>query len=836
MNIVVLPLVVTAVLLSVLGVYHVSSDAEYDIAQVSIDSITQATKRSNETIHAVINDSTLHITNHGMQQSRILMIDFRIANETNINRVIYSDDHSFDSATPAHEIRKNSHDAPMVDANSRIDVSLNILGIDSSNIQSASITTDNGNRFLVDVANIFAKNTTNSTGLDEDGADDGEASAGQAMINGMGLQSRIIQIEFEEARVTFGSDIIGRDTSLKPYIPVDSDTGFAALVSSSHTPEIYPIPAFWHEYSIGKSNTLIDYTVPPPNILGYTQYRVLSGSVQVSHSGNDGITVTGNGHVLLNLNDYPSQRLILRGDTQSGTAKIITSDVSLMTARYTSHGYLIHSTNTDPDTNSFNIVAGTNSTHTGIFDYDQHYIKRHDHHCRCNIHIHPDEIRHVTTHVSLVKKDNGDHKVVTGDSTVPQNIKSSYSVRPTYTDNYSFQLYDTLPGYDRVILDEDGEFEQDHTFPAQPTYLSVKPNQSTVTIKAEDSRDVPFLKISNVDANTHFQIIKDGYPIATGMSDDSGQILIEHIDNTPSLVGGLLYLYPDALSYRGPFSTVLFDDMHKKTIRINTSDSDDKVYVVHTYAHIPITGTVNITDLNLDGTLDMSYLNGIYADNDSLNVPIIPGFKQINMRINGIDTSLKYANILGSTGITIAEPATSHIIQNSITSAIMSAESTAGTTAFAIATSDGVLKAVISETISGAITIKNTYQLERIPPPPPPPPKRDPLTAKVDIFVNGKLIESRVLGVNPYPDFASQNIRQGAKVIQSVTYSYPEYTISGTASVNVMAGDFVEFHVYAKIHGAIPEYTPPSGYLVTSSSGVSSAVANIKSAHINTDM
>ena len=830
-NIILLPLVVTAVLLSILGVYNISSDAEYDIAQVSIDSITHTTKKGNEILHAVIDGHTLNITNYGMQQSKVFMMDFRIINDTDVNRVIYSDDHYFDNDTPVHEIRKRSFDAPVVDAGSVTVVPVNDFDISPFTVQSASITTDSGNRFLVDVLDVQNRNTIDSDGNSDDDDDDGED--GKAMINGLGLQARIIQLEFDEARITFGSGVTGTDVSMRPYIPVDSDTNFAALIESSNTPEVYPIPAFWHEYLIGPSNTLIDSTIPPPNILGYTHHRVLSGNAQVSNTNsNTGITITGNGHILLHLNNYEDQRLILRGDTQTGTAKIITSDTPLMTASYTAHGYQMYATGTDPGPSSFRIPVGTDSVHTGIFTYDQRYLFRHDHHCHCSTHIHPNEIRHIEVQPYLVTQDHGDHKVITGDNTDPRDVEASYRVTPLGTQNYFFELYDTLPAYDRVVLE--GAFEQDHVFPAEPVYLSVRPNGDTVTIKAETSQDVPFLKIANVQANIPYQIIKDGYPIATGMSDDTGQILIEHIDNTSSLVGGLLYLYPDALTYRGAFSTVLFDSIHKKTIHVSTSDY--KVYVIHTYAHIPVTGTVTITDLNLDGTLDLPYLNGVYNNNDQLDVPIVPGFKQINLRINGVETSLKYANILGNTGITIADPATSHITQNSISSAIRSAQATAGTTAFAIATSDGVLKAVISETISGVITITNTYQLEHVPPPPPPIPRRDPLTAEVDIFVNGQFIERKTLGINPYPDFSYQNTRQGNQVIQSVTYSYPAYTLSGTASVDVRAGDFIEFHVYGKIYGAIPIYTPPPNYIVTSSSGVSSATANIKSAHINTAM
>jgi hypothetical protein len=154
--------------------------------------------------------------------------------------------------------------------------------------------------------------------------------------------------------------------------------------------------------------------------------------------------------------------------------------------------------------------------------------------------------------------------------------------------------------------------------------------------------------------------------------------------------------------------------------------------------------------------------------------------------------------------------------------------------AYAIATSDGTLNAIISETISGTASISNTYTLQAVPPPPPPPARKDPLSGWVDVFVNGNLVQQKTLGVNPYPDFVKTSSTVGNVVSRSVTYSYPDYTLSGSVSVPVKSGDFVEFFVYAKVFGEIDGYSAPSGFTIASSSGVSSATANIRDAHIQT--
>jgi hypothetical protein len=147
--------------------------------------------------------------------------------------------------------------------------------------------------------------------------------------------------------------------------------------------------------------------------------------------------------------------------------------------------------------------------------------------------------------------------------------------------------------------------------------------------------------------------------------------------NSIKITGGVLNLYHDSMTYRGPFSTVVFDELNNQTIHIDTQD--DKVYTVHAYVKIPVTGNVSVTDTNLDGTLYLPYLDGEYSDGESIMVPVIPGYRTINIAINGVSTSLDYADVLGGTGIKIASPATSTIQRSDITTPISSSEATAGT-------------------------------------------------------------------------------------------------------------------------------------------------------------
>ena len=163
MNVAVLPIVVTVVLLSILGVYSASTNSEYDIAMTSMDSMAQASERRNEIIHAVMDGHSLTVANHGMQQSGILMMDFRMNNGT-VSRATFSDDAFFDWHTPTREIHGNPEEAPTVSAGAEIEIDLAELGINYLDVSSASITSEKGNRFLVDVPAVSSSNSSNSSG------------------------------------------------------------------------------------------------------------------------------------------------------------------------------------------------------------------------------------------------------------------------------------------------------------------------------------------------------------------------------------------------------------------------------------------------------------------------------------------------------------------------------------------------------------------------------------------------------------------------------------------------------------------------------------------------
>ena len=799
-------------LISAIGVSAIS-----DVSSAATLSNQIDIKKKSESMDAFFDGDAINVKNTGKYNLEISMFRFYDELGVEVHRTIIpnSDGRVFGGALPiVQDTLLTSSDVYL---QSQIPKSYTAtdIGIDSFDELSGEIVTKRGRVFP-----IVLENSNSGDGGDSDGPpQDPAREAALAMIDGMGLQSRMIQKE-NDGRITHGTGMEGVDDSIKPYLQVATTTDFAATILDGETELTYFIPEFWHEYNYDGS-ALVDITVEPPNILGYSQTIDLVGSNVVSI--DNGIKVVGSGKTVIALNDYSNQPVILRGDAGTGVIKIITSSVDLMNAEYASGlGYLTY-TGGNPGTSGISVVAGIDSTHTGKHDYSINVEGHsHMHYGRgggsgWHHYWEPYTAYYLDNISTLVKVDNGDHQIITGH---------------TQNTGYNFRVYDTLPSVQNIEFSE-GTFETNYLFPNEQSYLFVNPNGGTVIIKGETSVNIPFVEINNLPANIPYQITKDGLTLITGLTSSTGTITINSVTNAPSSVGGYLKIFPDSLSYRGAFSTVVFDNLNDQTIHINTVE--DKTYVVHAYVNIPVTGSITVTNLNLNETLPLSYLDTSYESGDSIQVPVIPGYSTIHLTINGIDAQLNYADILGGTGIKIAEPTTSTITNNDLDNRITSAIVTAGTPVFVIATSNGVINAIMTETISGSITITNTYTLQAIPPPPPIPIRDDPLEGWVEIFVNGVQIGDPItLGINPFPDFTSTADISGTTAIQSVTYTYSDYTISGSTSVNVVVGDFVEFYVYGKISGEIQNYSVPGGFILVSESGTSTGTINIRSAHIQT--
>lgn len=729
--------------------------------------------------------------------------------------------------------------------------------------EQVQIVTENGNVFSVDADSLNSESTGSGNGIND----------GQAMIDGIGLQSRIIQTEYDDGQITYGSGMVGADTSMVPYFQVPSSTDFAAMTVAEDAYSSYVIPKFAAKYNfVGDSLVMIPDNTP--NVLGYSVKQDILGNTAVTV--NNGLDIAGMGTTVLKLNDMNEQTVLINGDATNGKVQLVKSPYDLTALPYSSDGFETYSetqsyqkivdinsncwytnaynycivsenpqtssTNTRPISSIPNILVGQDQQIVSKYEFSQDGwglvdASHHSYHCHSS---------HKWSQQTAIDK-----CLNTLSGSTSQTVHPTYSVFDPLMQYYTvtslsgiidekvdaagfMRIYDQRP-FVEIFEAQNQEFNHKHTFGNDDYYLIIESaNLSGVDIKGINIQSSSnLLEISNIPPNKHFQITQNGVVGTSGVTGNDGMLVVlsSGLDLSGSDVG-ILNIY-ESLVHRDTFDTVVFDGYNDETFRIDTADS--KTYVIHAYAKIPVVGTVNVTGTNLDGTQSLSYLDRQYVGG-AIYIPVVPGFSTINMTINGVAASLDYSDILGGTGIKIADPVTSTISEFDAESPILSGEATVGTTAYAIATSNGVLNAQITQTISGVLSITNTYNLEAIPPPPPPIPSRDPLSGWVDVYVNGVLVKQQTLGINPFPNFIPANDVNGNVVTRSVTYTYPDYSLSGSVSVDVSSGDVVEFYVYAKISGDIDGYAPPAGFALVSSSGVSSATASIRDAYVFTSM
>ena len=587
-----------------------------------------------------------------------------------------------------------------------------------------------------------------------------------------------------------------------------------------------------------------------------------SWSLTIIHgdkTGNDDIVITGNGTAILELTDEQIRSVQVSGIADTGIVKILTSDTELLTASRTGAGYYTifrsdyANANQVPNSLSVSVVSGTDFRTYSLFSYTKSYL--YDLCSFNNCRFEDQRGREPTSvYTTLTSRTAADHVVITSitpplppvrmttaecdhSRQVSGHIGGFYcrNVHASTTISHSLRIFNELPSYTHAVLQ--GTFDTEYVAQGK-SYLYVEPNDTTITIRAEKrGAATPFLKITDTPPNTAYTIVKNGNILSAGMSDNAGQIEATATTGTPKVIGGILYLYNDVTQYRGEFNTLVFDDLHNEVIPVNTPNYN-RLYVVHLYVNIPVTGDITVSDLRLDNTQRLPYLHGTYRSGEVLNIPLLPGFSTITMNINGIPTTLRYADVLGTLGTTIAESKSSKITLYNPTEQIFNIESTSGTVAFAIASSDGTLKAVISETLSGFVKMRHSFDSTTRAP--SDQTNRNSLVANADIFVNGKHHEHVLLGYNTDVSFGSYNSRSwfcycsnptpGPYIGQFTSAIFNPQTISKTISIDVQAGDFIELYIYSNIYGR--------GSIAESNvrHGVATASATIQAAIIHTDL
>ncbi|QLH09295.1 hypothetical protein DSQ19_07260 [Candidatus Nitrosotenuis sp. DW1] len=690
----------------------------------------------------------------------------------------------------------------------------------------------------------------------ENGTENGKGN-GIALLNGMGLNSRITQLDYF-GKILHGQGIVGSQNSLKPYTVVSSTSNYAAELLNTDSKIIIQIPEFNTEYQYDDGNLqLIGDTAP--NILSYSQSRTVMGN-GISTQLSSGITFFGTGQIIVKLNDLGTQTLRLDGIVPSGAKLRFVENLGthdLMTIPY-------------DDTYGFNIETGSvyfSQDAYGTYSksctppYPGAYVSP----ISYGVYRFSDSPNlDISSLSNFIARASGINFTPFGtqnsDSYTVESVNYSYGysycpqtgyvlsgpITPTPASGSKILYYDKNPVIDLLTFTTNFIGNTILTNIGKQYYLIAEPNGGTITVTGiVHAPSIPYLKITNIPPNIPYEIIKDEFVFASGMTPENGPLtlLLTDVDvkgTQGTAPTGTLYLYPDSLFYRGSLNTVVFDNVNGKTIHMPTVD--DKIYVVHAYVQIPVTGSVTITNTTLNGgTLGMSlgelllsYLNGNYENGDLIKVPVIPGYLNINMNINGIPTITMISNVLGSTSIKVANPATQTINDQDTDSALAFIESTTGISAYVVSTVTGNLNANFLAVISGSSTLTNTVTLATLPPLPPPVIRKDPLTGWIDIYKNGVLVQSIQLFFNDQPTFTSNNIVSGNSQIQTAAYSYSQTTISGTSVTIVAPGDMIEYYLYAKVHADGIPLIPPTGYVVSTVTSKGIATATIHSGSVIT--
>ena len=163
---------------------------------------------------------------------------------------------------------------------------------------------------------------------------------------------------------------------------------------------------------------------------------------------------------------------------------------------------------------------------------------------------------------------------------------------------------------------------------------------SAAQIKAFVGQEVPpaFI-VTNMPENAPYRITADGIAIISGLTSNSGSIEITPADMDFDFFGDKdleLVIWPDSMSRRGGGDAVMFDAYNKETKDFRWHVP--MIYVAESMLQVSIDQDgMDIAGVILEGGSDISFddLQGLYNDGDELFVPLYPDANAIAIRVNG---------------------------------------------------------------------------------------------------------------------------------------------------------------------------------------------------------
>ena len=705
----------------------------------------------------------------------------------------------------------------------------------SADAQQIQIVTDLGNVFVAEQASEEANNS---------GQGGGGVFGNSGTFRTLDLAGQVIH----------GQGMTGKANSLKSYTEVDPPSDFAAVVLDDDKVVAMSIPEFTSEYRYN-SESLEQIKVTKPNIMSFAKSRTVQGKGTVTNG--DELVFSGNGVIIAKLNDVGGKSTFLKGDIPSGTIRLVESPYDLMNLPYENgKGFKVDETSKRSDSTISSVressggrgwccvywmaytvqaniptsaAISSEKNFYGEFDYNtswgywQKYYKGFSKGYEYRWISQGSAGTSNLTPVGAVDSD-GLFK-----------LKSAYFQYGYTSKQYSFSLSGTAKIYDKGVPAKDilrfsHDFEQPFVFPSgKDLYMVAEPKGGTIRLKAEgfDPAKTVFFKVTDLPPNAPYEVVKNNLVGTRGMTSPSGQISLTA--NSVDLLndispGGILKIYPDSMSYRGSFSTAVFDTINDKTLHID--DGHDRAYTAFAYVRLPFSVDAQIDKVSVGNTA-ISYLDGKYQAGDAIYIPILPNTDKITMNVNGISATLRLQDLPDVTGGKPIPPVTADNSDFNADGSLASISADAGSAAFAVATDQGRMYAMVTMSVSGNSAFSQDVSLHFTPNPPPPPPPRDPLSVYVDVYKNGELVKSEMVYYDDKPIFTPLNALNGMSIIQATDYHYSQRTVSAMTLVDVQPGDFVEFFVRTHIYA---EGIPIPYSLVPQSSGGTYSIDKVVSA------
>ncbi len=694
-------------------------------------------------------------------------------------------------------------------------------------------------QIVTDLGNVFTVQKT----LPSNGTNNGSVLGA-----GLGTAARIQTVQ-PQGTLVYGSGYLGTTSPIQPYVPIPSGTDFAALIQNNDSSVSLSMPQFYSTYDY--SNGQLVQQAGPPNILSFTDTKLLSGNVSPTvDSDNVQISASPSGTMVLKMNSLAGRQAILRGTIPGGdNLQYVLSDPSVDLTKLpygTTNGWQL--ANAPASFSYSNYYPSYSSTCGYVHPYPRYPWY---HYWACWQYQSGSYPTSMSASVPLdftVSNQNGlvaqvsatyantcyRHSGVKGwggywsytcysTATYPASISGyqtsngfhvtgiSYSSSNyngvSAPSNASFVVYDKTP-YTQ-LLNFGSNFEQTYTFPndnRQLYLISTQPNAGTITASAQqyDPSTFSYLKINGLPPNTPYELVKDGMMGAAGLTPSDGspvmfdvsQIGFQTKDQSP---GGTLVLFPNSLWYRGTITSLVMDTVNKNSFNY---DGPSQIHIPFAFIRVPIPTNMAISNISIDDTLgdtiQVPYLSGQYESGTALLIPTLSSMKDVGFSAN--DTPMKIAidDVIGDTGVTVLSGDSASDSHYSLTTAV-SADAGVDGDATVIATHDGTLNGIISLTVSANA---NYYS------------GTSTLTVYVKTYVNGNLVGTKTLYTSQPPvGYSSQssgsielqrNMYSGNYYLQSQpfnydidTYNVSNLPISGTVTVQAHTGDIVEFETYA---------------------------------------